>query len=140
MSTSDIRPPAPLLWAALIAGIQSVIGLGYATLLIIREAAGYRDPSIVYESDHANTFVGYGTAIFFIIIFGTVLVGAIFMAKAKRWGRGPVIMLEILLLLISYYMFSAGQVAMGLATALSAILALGMLFSPRAVAWAAATY
>lgn len=140
VSTSSPRPPGPVLWAAIIAAIQSLIGLGYAALLIVREASGYTDPSIVYESDNANTAVGYGTAVFFIIIFGAVLTGAIFMARAKKWGRGPVIMLEILLLLISYYMFSAGQTLMGLATALSAVIALGMLFSPRAVHWAATHY
>lgn len=106
----------------------------------MREAAGYNDASIVYESDGANTWVGYGTAVFFIIVFGAVLAGAIMMNRGKRWGRGPVIMLQILLLPIAYYMFSGGAFVFSVITALTAIAALALLFSPRAVDWAARNY
>ncbi|MDO4630688.1 MAG: hypothetical protein Q4A82_00120 [Corynebacterium sp.] len=123
----------------MIAIIQSIIGLGYAVLLIVREATG-QDPNLVYETENANQWVGYGTAIFFIIVFGAVIAGAVMMSKAKRWGRGPVIMLELLLALISTYMFMAHQYPLAVATAASSLVALGMLFSPRAVSWAAQQY
>lgn len=137
---AHLRPPVPVLWAAVIAAVQCVIGLGYAILLIVRQALGYRDESIVYTTDNANTWVGYGTAIFFLIIFGAVLGGAVFMARGKRWGRGPVVMLEILLLLISWYMFGGGFYPLAIATLVSSVVALGFLFSPTAVRYAAGQY
>lgn len=133
-------PPRLVLYAGWVAAIQSLIGIAYAILLIVREAAGYNDASIVYESDNARTWAGYGTAVFFIIVFGAVLVGAIMMNRGKRWGRGPVIMLQILLLPIAYYMFNGGAFIFSGVTGLTAIVALVMLFSPRAVDWAARNY
>lgn len=124
-------------WIAL---LQSLVGFGYAALLIFREAAGYRDPSIVYEADNANTWVGYGTAVFFIIIFGAVAVGAWRMMRGYRWGRGPVVMLQMMLVPISYYMFTAHAWLLAIACLVSAVVGLAMLFSPRAVRWTAANY
>ncbi|MCS4489469.1 hypothetical protein N7326_02625 [Corynebacterium sp. ES2794-CONJ1] len=136
-STSAITPPQEIKIAAAIAAVQSLIGIGYAFLLFYRGFTGASQPDIIYESSDAVTSVAFGTALFFLIIFGTVIVGAYRMAKGLRWGRGPVIMLENLLLLMSYYMFTGSQILMGVVTALSTIMALGLLFSPRSVQWAA---
>lgn len=141
MTTNEqIRPPVPVLWAAVIAGVQCVFGLLFALILLIRQLTGRTDASIVYESGDAHTFVALDTAVFFIIIFGTVLLGAIFMSKARRWGRGPVVFQQLMLLLISYYVFTGGQLLAAIALALSAIIALVMLFSPSAVAWVTENY
>ncbi|GJJ32841.1 hypothetical protein [Corynebacterium ulcerans] len=140
MNMNTHFPPRPVLYAGWVAAIQSLIGIAYAILLIVREATGHRDASIVYESDNANTWVGYGTAVFFLIVFGAVLAGALMMNRGKRWGRGPVIMLQILLLPIAYYMFNGGALLFSAVTGLTAIVALAMLFSPRAVDWAARNY
>ena len=129
VTAEKLRPPAVVRWAAIIAIIQSAIGLGFAIILIVREATGQTDPNLVYESAHANRWVGYGTAVFFIIIF-----------TARRWGRGPVIMLELFLLVAAVYMFNAQQYSLALATAASALLGLGLLFNPRAISWAAQHY
>ncbi len=141
MTTNEqIRPPAPVIWAAVIAGVQCMLGLAFALILLFRQITGRTDASIVYESDSANSWVGLGTAVFFIIIFGTVLLGAVFMAKAHRWGRGPVVFQQLMLLLISYYVFTGGQTIAAVCLALSAIAALGMLFSRSAVAWVTENY
>lgn len=140
MTTSNRPlPPAPLRWASIIAILQSLVGLGYAGLLVYREIIGAEDPSLVSEGDNAS-WVGYGTAIFFAVIFGAVLIGAIMMMLGKKWGRGPVAMLNIMLLPIAYYMFSGGAVLFGIVTLISAVLALVMLFNPRSAAWSAATH
>lgn len=123
-----------------IAIAQSLVGFAYAILLIVREAAGYQDESIVYESDSANTWVGYGTAAFFIIIFGVVAAGAFRMIRGHRWGRGPVVMLEMLLVPISFYMFGGHAWVLATVCLVSAVVSLAMLFSPRAVRWAASNY
>jgi len=117
-----------------------MLGLAFALILLFRQITGRTDASIVYESDSANSWVGLGTAVFFIIIFGTVLLGAVFMAKAHRWGRGPVVFQQLMLLLISYYVFTGGQTIAAVCLALSAIAALGMLFSRSAVAWVTENY
>ncbi len=139
-NNEQIPPPAQIKWAAILAGVQCVFGLAFALLLIVRQLTGQRDAAIVYESENANTSVALGTGLFFIVIFGTVLIAAIFMVRAKRWGRGPVVMLEMMLGLISIYVFSAGQIIPGIVLLASALLALAMLFSPRAVEWTAAQY
>ena len=115
VTAEKLRPPAVVRWAAIIAIIQSAIGLGFAIILIVREATGQTDPNLVYESAHANRWVGYGTAVFFIIIFGSVAAGAVMM-------------------------FNAQQYSLALTTATSALLGLGLLFNPRAISWAAQHY
>lgn len=140
VNAPGLKPPSPVTYAGIIAICQSLIGIVYAIILIVRGFMGKSDPSIVYESDNANTEVGFGTAAFLLIVFGAVVAGALLMMRGKRWGRGPVIMLEILLLPISYYMFAGGQALAGAVCAISALAALGLSFSPRAVEWAAAQY
>lgn len=120
--------------------MQSVIGLGFALFLVLRSITGAPEESIVYETDTAVTSVGIGTAIFFIIVFGTVIAGAIMMMRGKCWGRGPVIMLEILLLPIGFYMISGHALLLAVATCASAIATLVYLFSPRSLDWAARNY
>lgn len=134
------RPPRPVFLGGIIALIQSVIGLGFAAVYLVRQMVGVEDETLVYLTDNAHTAVGLGNAIFLIIIFGAVATGAIFMMRGRRWGRGPVVMLEIMLLLISYYIFKGGLFFIGAATALSALISLGALFSPASVEWAARRY
>ncbi|MEJ4099692.1 hypothetical protein V5S96_04840 [Corynebacterium mastitidis] len=135
-----MTPPAPVRWAALIAAVQSLLGIGYAILLIARQLLGERDAAIVSESPNA-AWVGLGTAVFFLIVFGAVLAGAVAVLRARgRLGRGPIIMLNLILLPISFSMMGAGAWLMGLATGASAVAVLALMFSPRAVAWASRVY
>ncbi|BAU95155.1 hypothetical protein N24_0893 [Corynebacterium suranareeae] len=136
MPVTSPHMPASIRWGGIVALIQSTIGLVYAFFLIYREATGETDPSIVYEADGANTWVGYGTAAFFIIVFGTVIAGAINMMRGHRWGRGAVVMLNIILLPAAYYMFIEGRLSWAIITGISAIFVLGALFNKRAVLWA----
>jgi hypothetical protein len=141
-STPVITPtvPSTVKWGGIIGIVQSCIGIAYACVLIFRELTGQHDPSIVYETDNANTWVGYGTAVFFLIVFGAVITGCITMMRGRKWGRGPVIMLNMILLLITYYIFSAGQVFWAVVVGISALACLGLLFSPRSLHWAASNY
>lgn len=132
-------PPRPTRQAGLIASAQSAVGIGYALLLIVRELLGKRDGSIVYTTDNANTWVGYGTAVFFIIVFGAVLAGVAAMNRGHRLGRGPVLMLEMLLLPISIYMFRSGAaigIIAGVITLVSAGAGLFLLMTKPSVEWA----
>ncbi|KQB87561.1 hypothetical protein [Corynebacterium lowii] len=135
-----MTPPAPARWAAIISIVQSLVGIGYAILLIVRQLTGARDESIVSDSPNA-AWVGLGTAIFFLLIFGTVVVGAAAVLRGRgRLGRGPIIMLNLILVPISFSMMGAGAWPLGLATGLSAAAVLVLMFSPSAVAWASRVY
>lgn len=140
VKTSRALPPAPLQWAGVIAIAQSAFALVYAVLLLVREITGVEDESIVYESEDANTAVGLGTAIFFIIVFGTVAWAAIMMMRGRRWGRGPVVMLEMLLVPIAFYMFSGGAIVLGVITLVTSVVGLVLVFTPASVQWVARQY
>ncbi len=132
--------PNTVRWGGIIGIVQSCIGILYAGILIFRELTGRHDASIVYEAEDANTWVGFGTAVFFIIVFGTVLAGGINMIRGRKWGRGPIVMLNIILLPIAYTIFTAGQPVWAVLVGLSAIACLAMLFHARSVHWAANIY
>lgn len=140
MTKTKSPVPAPVKYAGYLAMIQSLVGLGYAAVLIYREIVGERDASIVTDTDARAGLIGYGTAIYFIIIFGAVLAGALSMNAGRRWGRGPVAMLEMFLLVVAYYMWSAGQPVWAGITAVSAALGLGLLFNSKSLAWATANH
>lgn len=138
VTTPRIPPPAPMRWAGIIAILQSVIGIGYAVILTVRNLTGVEDESVVTTQANMD-FVGIGTAVFFIAIFGTVLAGAISMLAGHRWGRGPVTILQMLLLPISVTAMAGSWPAV-IATLASAVLALILIFHPRSAEWAAARY
>lgn len=140
MSSPESLPPRLIRWAGLIAIIQSLVGVGYAVLLLARQALGYRDPSFIAPEGTTTQWVGAGTGIFLLIIFGVVIWAAVRMNRGFRWGRGPVAMLEMIFIPISYYMFSGHAYVLAAITGLSAIVALVLLFHPTSVKWVAERY
>lgn len=140
MIKEDARVPAPVKYAGYVAIVQTLVGLGYAGFLIVRELMGHRDAGVVTDTDTRAGLIGYGTAIYFIIIFGAVLAGALSMNAGRRWGRGPVAMLEMFLLVVAYYMWTAGQPVCAGLTGVSALVALGLLFNSTSLAWASANH
>lgn len=112
--------------------LQGVAGLCFAAFLVIREARGFHDPGAVIS--------GYGTALWFLLIFGAVLTAGYFLFSGRKWGRGPVVMLQLCLLGVAYYMFTSGRPELGVPTALMSLAGLALLFNPVAVNWAATRY
>lgn len=140
MTSSELALPQTVKGAGYLAIAQSVIGLGYAALLVIREFLGDRNPGVVTDTDTRATMLGYGTAAYFIVIFGAVLAGALSMNAGRRWGRGPVAMLEMFLLVVGYYMFTAGQPVWATIVAASGLAGLVLLFHPKSLEWASARH
>ena len=132
-------PPAPIRWAGIIAIVQSLIVLAFAGLLVARDLMGAQEEDLVSDSANIN-WVGTGTAVFLGLIFGAAIFAAIWMMRGHQWGRGLIIYLEIIILGLSYFMFTAGQWMAGIATALSAVVALFFLFNRRSLEWAEATH
>lgn len=130
-STAPVRAAAPrsVLVGAWIAVAECLAGIGYGIFLGVRDAEGYRDELAVIS--------GWGTALWFFLMFGAVLAGAIMLLTGRRWGRGPIVMLNLCLLGVAYYMFTSHAVAWGALTAVLAVAALVCMFNPKAVHWAA---
>ncbi|AKK02552.1 hypothetical protein [Corynebacterium epidermidicanis] len=135
-----LKVPATVRYAGWLAMAQSALGLGYAALLIYREFTGHGADGVVKADGGSVGLVGMGTAVYFIIIFGVVLAAAISMNKGHRWGRGPVAMLEMFLLAMAYYMWSADQMVWAALAAASGVLGLGLLFNSAALSWATARH
>lgn len=133
------RPPAPIRWAGLIAIVQSVVVLAFAALLVSRDVMGAREEDLVSDSSNIN-WVGTGTALFLGLIFGAAIFAAIWMMRGHQWGRGLIIYLQIIILGLSYFMFTGGAWPAGIATAASALVALFLLFNPRSLEWAEARH
>lgn len=119
--------------------LQSLVAFGIAIYLIIADFTSDAAPTLESEAASVN-WIGTGTAIFIMILFGTVLAGAVSLLRGRHWGRSPIVMMSILLLPVSWYMLSEGLITAGIATLLSAIAALVGMLHPQSTAWIAANY
>lgn len=132
--------PQPVLVAAALAMIQSIAVICFGIFLIVRELTGAENGSMVSDSG-SGSFVGLGTALFIFIVFGFVIIGAWAMVKGKRWGRGAIILVELILAASSFQMFSGGSPLLGAVTLLSAAVVIFLLMFVRAsTEWAAANF
>lgn len=119
------QPPMVVRYAGIYGIIQGVVGVIYGLVLVIREAGGVHDPGIS----------GYATAAWFLILFGAIVVCGIFLYRGRAWGRGPIVMLQICLMPVAYYMFTSGRPELAVPTILILVLGLVLLFNPTAVNW-----
>lgn len=126
---APIAAPKSVMVGAWVGVAECALGLGYGLFLLIRDFLGYRDEAAVIS--------GWGTALWFFLIFGAVLAGAIMLLRGARWGRGPIIMLNLCLVGVAYYMFRSSAFAMAIPTVAVSLVALACMFSPKAVDWAA---
>ncbi|MEZ2121479.1 MULTISPECIES: hypothetical protein [unclassified Corynebacterium] len=133
-------PPVDIRRAGVLGIGESLVGLAYAVFLIFREITGQHDYGTVSTDGSENIFVGYGTAAFFIVVFGTVAAAGFALRRGRRWGRGPVVILQMLLLPISWYIFSAGLILPALVVSVCALLGLYLTFNRRSLNWAAGVF
>ena len=132
--------PQPVLVAAALAVVQSIAVICFGIFLIVREVTGAENGSMVSDSG-SGSFVGLGTALFIFIVFGFVIVGAWAMVKGKRWGRGAIILVELILAASSFQMFSGGSTILAVVTLLSSGVVIFLLMFVRAsTEWAAANF
>ncbi|MDN8579767.1 hypothetical protein [Corynebacterium bovis] len=139
--TAPQEPPAPPLpvkaagWMALVEG---VVGLLFAVYLVIAQASGFHDDNVQIAGAGSEAWgYGYGTAIWFIVIGGFVAAAGWALARGRRWGRAPVTMVHVILLLIAYYMVKSSRWDLAVPTAVIAVAGLALLFNPVSVEWAA---
>ena len=124
--------PAPVRIAGWIASAQGLVGLGAAVYLAAHAAVGYREETVAIS--------GYGTAVWFLIFAGALLAAGIGLLRGRRWGRGLVVIAELLLLFVAWYrvMGSGWWPAAGVALGVVCVAALVSLFRRDALAWYAA--
>ena len=111
--------------AGFLVAAEGAIGLIGAVVFVARGLEG-ADQHIVS---------GYGNAIWLVCVGGAVLAGGWALITGRRWGRGIAVFFNLLLLGVAWYIFTSHQVVYGIAVALLAVGALGLLFSPSTVRW-----
>ena len=123
--------PTAVRVAGWIATAQGLVGLGAAVVLFVRALMGHREETVVIS--------GYGTALWFAILAGGLFAAGIGLLRGRRWGRGLVVIAELLLLFVAWYVaVGSGQWWEGIALALVCLVALVALFLRDAVEWYAA--
>lgn len=132
---SKYLPPMTVRRAGWLTLGESVIGIVFAVFLLFHQDIGK-----VWAEDSRGAYLILGTPLFLIIVFGVVGGGAWMMSRGHRWGRGPVVMWNIFLLPLAYYVFSAGQWVWAIGVAALGVAGLSQLFSKTAVQWATERY
>ncbi|OAV79355.1 hypothetical protein AYO52_08650 [Dietzia sp. 111N12-1] len=123
--------PGPVRLAGWIASAQGLIGVGIAVILLVRAIGGHREETVVIS--------GYGTAVWFAILGGGLLAAGLGLLRGRRWGRGLVVIAELLLLFVAWYVgVGSHQYLAGIALAVVCASALVALFRRDAVEWYAA--
>ncbi|WP_245717213.1 hypothetical protein [Nocardia jejuensis] len=123
-------PPNTIRTAGALAAFEGAVGVIGAIVLIVRAMSG-ADQKVVN---------GYATAVWLIILAGAVLAAGIALWRGKRWGRAIVMLAQLLLLPVAWYVISSHQALYGIPLGLVAALALGCLFAPASSRWMAEGY
>lgn len=120
--------PAPVRVAGWISAAQGLLGVGVAVALAIRAAGGHREETVVIS--------GYGTAVWFLLLGGGLLAAGIGLLRGQRWGRGLVVIAELLLLFVAWYVgIGSKQYLAGVVLAVVSVVALAALFRRDAIEW-----
>ncbi len=138
--TKGPTPPPSILYAAVLASLQSLVAIVFGAFLMVRDFTGAENDSMVTSTSTAS-HVGTGTAIFIFIIFGFVIASSWAMTRGKRWGRGAIVLVEFILGASSFQMMTGGSILLGIVTLVSAILTVFLIFGVKSSGeWFALNY
>lgn len=118
--------PKPVRLAGLVVVAQGLAGVVFAVALLIRAFSG------------AETIGNlYGEAAYFAVLGAAVLGCGVALFLGRRGVRGPITVIEILLLGVAWYATGpSGQPAYGIPVAALSVLVLYLLHNGRAREWA----
>jgi len=124
-----VPAPTAVRQAAALVLLEGAAGLVAAVVFVARGFGG-ADQHIVN---------GFGNAAWFTVIGGGVFAAGWALWTGRRWGRGPAVFLQLLLLPVTWYVaVGSHQWFYGIPVALVALAALLLLFSPSTLQWLAA--
>lgn len=122
--------PVPVRIAGWIAAAQGLVGVCAAVYLFIRAVGGHHEETVQIS--------GYGTAGWFAILGGGLLAAGVGLLIGKGWGRGVVVIAQLLLLFVAWNVVSSGLVLAGVVLGVVCAVALYSTFRREAVEWYAA--
>ncbi|GAA1970431.1 hypothetical protein [Catenulispora subtropica] len=118
------QAPRPLLGAAAIVAVESLVALGYAVWLLVEAFVG-----TPRERGQA-----IAVAVTFLILAAPLPLVARGLARVKMRARTPAVMLQLLALWVSYFMVKAGFWAGAVPTVACAVAGLACVFAPASTA------
>jgi hypothetical protein len=116
--------PRPLLLAAAIVGVESLIGIGYGVYLLIAAFVG--------TPREFGQAVAVGVTI--TLLAAPLPWVARGLSRAKMWSRTPAVMLQLLGLWFAYYMVQGGFYAGAVPTVVATVAGLVVIFLPSSTA------
>lgn len=120
--------PSAVRLAGGIAVVEGVILLGAAVYMIVHAAMGYREETVVIS--------GYGTAAWFVIMGGAVAATGAALLRGRQWGRGVVVIAQLVLLPVAWYMsVGSHQWVPGILVGIAALTALVCMFRRESLEW-----
>ncbi|WP_235174754.1 DUF7144 family membrane protein [Tomitella biformata] len=118
--------PQTVLGAGLIVLLEGLVGVGVGVYFLIDGLRGHEEVGIS----------AYGTAAWFIILFGAVLAAGIGLLRGQRWGRGIGIITQVLLAPVMFALFGeSNQPLWGTVLLVLIVPAFVMLVMPKTSAW-----
>lgn len=121
-----VPAPTSLRAAGLIVAVQGTAGFVVAAVLLLRGLGG--------ADQHAVN--GFGTAVWFVLIGGGLLAAGCALLVGKRWGRGPAVFAQLLLLPVAWYLAAGShRLPAGILLGIMALTVLALLFSSPVLRW-----
>jgi len=127
--------PATVRAAGALAALEGLIGLGIAIALVVHRNGA----SESIRGPHASA-QPYGTAAWFVVMALAVLVAGVSLIRGRRWARAIVVVAELLLLLVTWNLFSAHRLDLAIPVGLASLVTLGLTFAPASAQWMARGY
>ena len=126
--SSSGQPPRQVRGAAVLVGLEGLLGVGFAGYLVIRASSAALGITAVL-----------GEAAMFLLLGAAVMFVAFGLLRGRFWARTPAIVTQLLLLPVVYSLLvPSRQLVAGLGAAVVVLGALALLLSGPARAWAAA--
>lgn len=125
------RPPTTIRRAGALVAAEGALGVVAAIVMVVLGLRG----------DDQSVANSYGTAAWFAIIGGGVLVGGIALFTGRRWGRAIAVVAQLLLAPVAYSLLTdSHQPLYGVPLVVAVIAVLILLFMPASVRWLAGDY
>ncbi|MBF6327137.1 hypothetical protein IU452_01250 [Nocardia transvalensis] len=124
-----MEAPGTVRGAGAVAALEGLVGVIIAIVLVAQGTRG-----------NETATQAYGTAAYFAILAGAVLAAGVALFRGHRWGRAIVVLAQVLLLPVAWYMFSSHRPELAVPVGLAAVVTLVLIFSPPSNRWMARSY